>query len=145
MYAEDLSGTGAGLYGGRWNPKGISLLYTTEHISLACMEYLVHNIHVLATADICLTKIQITDSASILSLSPPSLPSDWKEKAFVPASTQKIGLDFVREGTHYLLKIPSAIVPGEFNYLLNPQHSDHSKTRIEEVINPFVMDERLFG
>ena len=67
------------------------------------------------------------------------------EKAFIPASAQKVGLEFARTGTHYALKIPSVIVPGEFNYLLNPQHPEHTQTYIEEIIDPFVMDKRLFG
>lgn len=145
VYSKELSGIGAGLYGGRWNPKGVNLLYTAEHISLACMEYLVHNIHVMIGADICLTKIRIPDSASPLTLNAHSLPPDWMEKSYIPDSTQNVGLDFVNTGEYYLLKIPSIIVPDEFNYLLNPLHPDHSKTHIEEVIDPFIMDERLFG
>ena len=143
-YADDLSGTGAGLYGGRWNPVGISLLYTSGSISLSCLEYLVHNFHVMASEEICLTKIQIPDTDAIRHVDAKELPADWKEKTYLPQSTQSIGRQFFEQGKHYLLKVPSAIVPDEFNYLLNPVHPLHKQTKIKDHITPFVIDERLF-
>lgn len=144
-YAQSLSGAGAGLYGGRWNPVGTNLLYTAGSISLACLEYLVHNYHLLAAQDICLVKIAVKTPAAIHEVSPETLPADWQEKTYTPLSTQEIGREFVREGSKYMLKVPSAVVPDEYNYLLNPAHPDHESTLIREQLYPFEMDERLFS
>lgn len=143
-YARDLSGTGASLYGGRWNPAGVRLLYTAGSISLACLGYLAHNFHVLASQRICLVKLRI-DGSSIQTLSVNHLPAGWNEKTFTPAIAQKTGTAFVRNAKHYVLKVPSAIVPDEYNYLLNPLHPLHARTVIETVTDPFVLDSRLLG
>ncbi|MGW8122042.1 RES family NAD+ phosphorylase [Roseivirga echinicomitans] len=143
-YANDLSGTGAGLYGGRWNPKGVNLVYTAASTSLACLEYLVHNIHLMGMNELCLSELQISDDSSIEVLPLNDLPPDWQSKAYTPLSTQKIGLDFFQRAEAYLLKVPSAIVSNEFNYLLNPLHPDHKQTSVHQQITPFTIDERLF-
>jgi len=144
-YADDLSGIGAGLYGGRWNPKGLNMVYTAGSISLACMEYLVHNIHLMASKEICLSKIQISETAPVLHINEKQLPADWNEKSYLPITTQNIGQENFEKGINYVLKVPSVIVPDESNYLLNPYHEYHDKTSIVEQIFPFTMDERLFG
>ncbi len=144
-YALDLSGRGAALYGGRWNPQGMPMVYTAGSISLACLEYLVHNYHVLSTKSVCLTKIRTRSDTTYDSLEEGSLPHDWQEKSYTPQSTQALGGQFLRENTSYMLKVPSAIVPSEFNYLLNPSHPGHDLTSVEECLDSFVIDERLFG
>lgn len=142
-YINDLEGTGAGLYGARWNPPGIRLLYTAGSISLACLEFLANNYHLMAPPDICLAKIEI-NSTSIRELNLNQLPENWDEKTFIPASTQKIGADFAKSNMNYVLKVPSAIISEEYNFLLNPMHSDHQKTEVKEIIDPFTLDSRLF-
>ena len=144
LYANDLSGTGAGLYGGRWNPKGTNLLYTTGSISLACLEYMVHNISLMAPKDICLSVIDIVEDSEVYALDIARLPTGWNEKSLLPLPTQQIGADFIKEGKTHILKVPSAIVPGEFNYLLNPLHALHRKIQIVKQIVPFELDNRLF-
>lgn len=144
IYANDLTGTGAGLYGGRWNPKGINLVYTAGSTSLACLEYLVLNFHIMGKPEICLSEIFVADEALIEEVSLNDLPADWQTKKFTPLSTQKMGFNFFHRAEAYLLKVPSAIVPNEFNYLLNPLHPDHKQTSIHQQITPFTIDERLF-
>ncbi|MEM7548488.1 MAG: RES family NAD+ phosphorylase [Bacteroidota bacterium] len=143
-YSNDLSGVGAGLYGGRWNPRGMNLLYTAGSISLACLEYLVHNIHLSEATDICLSIIEIPDDSKIHSVTKESLPDDWNETSYLPHSTQSVGEDFINAGKNYILMVPSAVVPNEFNYLINPQHSDHTKTKTVKKTDPFELDSRLF-
>ncbi|MCV9386490.1 RES family NAD+ phosphorylase [Reichenbachiella ulvae] len=143
-YARDLSGTGAGLYGGRWNPIGTNLLYTAGSISLACLEYMAHNFHLLASQKICLAKINI-ESTDIIELKPKDWPENWNNKSNISRANQEIGLRFVQESKAYALKVPSAIVPDEYNYLLDPLHPDHKNTSLEHLIDPFVLDQRVFG
>ena len=132
IYVNERNGTVSGLYGGRWNPKGINLLYTAGSTSLACLEYLVPNYHLMAGKSITLSIIRLADEVEIEEILIADLPKDWQTKEFMPLSTQKIGLDFFRQSKSYMLKVPSAIVPNEYNYLLNPMHPDHGKTKIHQ-------------
>ena len=139
-----MSGIGAGLYGGRWNPKGINLVYTSSSIALASLEYLVHNYHILSTAEVCLAKISIGSPSSIIEYEAKKLPRDWMQMKELQA-TQQIGKEFYLRQDDYILKVPSAVVPLEFNLLLNPQHEHHTRTKVVEVIDPFVFDQRLLN
>ena len=142
-YINDLSGIGAGLYGGRWNPKGVNMVYTSSSIALASLEYLVHNYHLLSTADICLAKIEVGSPSPILEYQANELPENWNLQLGSQDATQQIGRDFILNGIDYVMKVPSAVVPGEFNLLLNPYHSRHVQTKIKEKIDPFVFDKRI--
>jgi RES domain-containing protein len=143
VYANDLAGTGAAIYGGRWNPKGLPMLYTAGSISLAYLEYLVHNIHLLDKREITLTVLKI-EAPSIKEITENQLEPDWRTKNYTPLSTQKIGKNFIDAGKQHVLKVPSAIVPKEFNILINPFHPNHRLITIEEQITPFILDERFF-
>ena len=142
-YINDLSGVGAGMYGGRWNPIGINMIYTSGSIALATLEYLVHNFHLLSTAEICLAKIEIGKPSSMLEIENSDLPLGWNRQMYLQIATQQIGKDFYLKENNYILKVPSAVVPGEFNLLLNPQHKHHAHTNVVEVIDPFVFDQRI--
>ncbi len=142
-YINDLSGIGAGLYGGRWNPKGVNMVYTSSSIALASLEYLVHNYHLLSTADICLAKIEVGIPSPILEYQSKELPENWNLQLGPQFATQQIGREFIMNGIDYVLKVPSAVVPGEFNFLLNPYHSRHAQTKIADIIDPFVFDKRI--
>jgi RES domain-containing protein len=144
-HIEDLSGIGAGLYGGRWNPKGINLVYTSASIALASLEYLVHNYHLLSTAKICLAKIIIGNPKPVQELQAKDLPVDWNLQMKELQATQQIGKEFYLKQNDYILKVPSAVVPQEFNLLLNPLHDHHTHTKVVEIINPFVFDQRLLN
>lgn len=143
-YVKDLNGFGAGLFGGRWNPRGLNMVYTSGSISLASLEFLVHNYHILSSSDVALAEIQISDDDSLVKVvDEKELPHDWSEKSYTPLSTQEIGNEFLTSSA-YILKVPSAIVPFENNYLLNPMHEAHRETKIRRVIDPFIFDKRLF-
>lgn len=142
-YVEDLSGTGAALYGGRWNPKGINMVYTSGNIALAYVEYFVHNYHLLENIHVCMVSVELPKKISILEVFPEELPEKWYDQRSKIAVTQEIGKRFVQHTDVYVLKVPSAVVPGEFNYLLNPLKKEHQHTRIKETIDPLVYDKRL--
>jgi RES domain-containing protein len=144
-FVQDLSGTGAGLHGGRWNPKGLNLVYTAGTIALAYVEFLVHNYHILANLDVCLAMIKISPGRSIQKLDTKGFPADWAEDVTFKRTSQEIGKNFIKNKQDYVLKVPSAIVPGEHNYLLNPFHLLHAKTKVQHVIVPLKYDKRLVG
>lgn len=140
VYADDLSGTGARLYGGRWNSKGKAVVYTASSQSLALLEVLVHLTPLLIPKDYYAVEIEVPDE-SILSINSEYLPEDWND-LLPPATIKKIGDTFLAENKYLLLKVPSAIVPDEFNYLINVSHPLMEEVRVVKK-KPFSFDERL--
>lgn len=140
-YSNDLSGKGAELAGGRWNSKGIALVYTGQTIALCMAEVAVHIPFGIIPVDYELITLEIPDE-DIYELKKSQLPEDWK--SLPPAySTQGIGDGFVKKGKFMVLKIPSAVVQGEFNYLINPLHPKIKKVKIKKT-ETFSFDQRLF-
>ena len=138
-FINDLTGKGAALFGGRWNSKGIYILYTAATASLALLETIVHT-STFPKEGFCILEIEIPEN-KILEIKEKQLPSDWRMLP-APARLRKIGDSFVRNREYLALKIPSVILPGEFNYLLNPEHPDFKKIRVIKT-NKISVDERL--
>lgn len=142
-FAEDLSGEGARRFGGRWNRKGFSALYTASSISLASLEVLAHtSIHTMPE-DLVVVEIEIPDEASRTAISPDSLPENWRSFP-APAHLADIGTDWLRKNEALVLVVPSVLIPKETNYILNPRHSECTDVKILEV-QPFAFDARLLG
>ncbi|MBL4675609.1 MAG: RES family NAD+ phosphorylase [Mucilaginibacter sp.] len=139
-FITDLTGTGARLYGGRWNSEGRSMVYMASSRSLAVLEVLVHLQPLFTPSDFCIAEIEAPED-SILTLDASSLPSNWQD-ASSPAELKQIGNQFIQETKYLMMKVPSAIVPQEYNYLLNPWHPDIKKVSILNT-HPFSFDDRL--
>jgi len=139
-YVADLSGTGARLYGGRWNSVGRSMVYLASNRSLAVLEVLVHLSPAIFPANFCLAEFDVP-LANIITLMPDELPHNWQD-ILSPNQLKKTGDEFLKQQKGLLLKVPSAIVPEEFNYLINPLHPDASKIKLIKQ-QPFSFDERL--
>lgn len=119
-YANDLNGTGAKLFGGRWNQVDTPCIYTSESRSLAVLEYSV-NINIDFISDslsICIFEI---DEKQIKEIKPQELPNDWRETP-APYSTKSIGTEWLQNNVP-IIKVPSIIIPDEHNYILNPSIS----------------------
>ena len=138
-YKDDLSGTGAKLFGGRWNTPGLAAVYTAENISLAVLEILVNTDKHLIPPSYFLLKMQVPDAIPVKIITHAGLKDKWY-RDFEYA--QFIGSNFLTSGKEAILKIPSAVVKEEFNFLLNPAHADFKKIRIKESV-PFDLDVRL--
>jgi RES domain-containing protein len=141
-FANDLSGKGAEKSGGRWNSKGTALVYTSESRALCTTEIAVHTPLGNLPLDYQLISIEIPDDVPIQKITSSDLPSDWKSIPHV-YSTQSIGDKFVAEGIFPVLKVPSAVVQDEYNYLINPAYIGSAAIKIK-TIEPFNFDERLF-
>jgi RES domain-containing protein len=141
-YISDLSGKGAEISGGRWNSRGTAVLYTSSSRALCTAEIAVHVPLGILPSDYMLATIEIPDDEPIEKVLPQELPSDWKSFPYVH-STKSIGDRFVSDKKYLVLKVPSAVVQGEFNYLVNPFHPGFQKVRIvnQEL---FEFDSRLF-
>lgn len=121
------SGEGARLYGGRWNPKGVPMVYTAANQSLAMLEMLVQDQPLRARY--IMIEARIPSGATIDRVSVNDLPSDWREIG-ARDKLQTIGGEWARRRSAAVLAVPSAIVPAESNYLLNPLHPDFKRIKI---------------
>ena len=137
-HARDLSGTGALLYGGRWNKKGISLLYTSESLSLAALEIVANLSSSKLNRDLNCVEIDFPDHLKITV--PKKLPPKWNSYPY-SSETVNMGSEFV-EKDGLCLKVPSAIIPSESNYLLNPNHDDFEYIQLMDA-RPLILDSRL--
>jgi RES domain-containing protein len=141
LYSDDLSGTGAKLFGARWNSKGTPMLYTAGHISLAVLELLVHSSFKNFSIDLDLIDIQLPANIEPAEISVKKLKSKWE---YDQDYTRFIGDEFIRNKQDLLLKVPSAIIREESNYLVNPLHADFKKVKVRET-RSFKPDERFFS
>ena len=121
------SGEGARLYGGRWNPKGVPLVYTAESRALAMLEMLVQDepLH----ARYVVIPATLPDGLAIERVDPAKLPSDWR----VPQRTEDlraIGAEWAASKRTAVLAAPSAVLPEETNYLLNVLQPDFRRIRV---------------
>jgi RES domain-containing protein len=126
-----LTGAGAAMCSGfRWNSQNTRLVYTSGSRSLAMLEVSVHLdlSEDLPTDRFCI-ELEIPDRVPIQTVDIRDLPSDWDAKP-PGISTQQIGDDFVFERKALVLKVPSCIVPEEYNYLINPDHEDFKLIRL---------------
>ena len=139
-HARNLTGEGARLNGGRWNHKLTPCLYTSESRALALLEYSVNvNIDDIPHT-LSITTLEIPDSI-ILQLTIASLPRNWRESP-APTATKDFGTDLLKNASHPVIKIPSAIIPEEFNYILNQLHRDSAAFRVIDVAD-FVYDVQI--
>lgn len=125
-----LTGIGASMTSGyRWNSLNTRLVYTAESRALATLEVSVHlDLSEDLPMDRYYVEIEIPDDLLILEVNIDDLPDDWDSKP-PTVTTQIIGDDFVFENEAAVLKVPSSIVPYEFNYLINPGHPDAGKIK----------------
>jgi len=138
---EPLFGEGARRYGGRWNDVGVSVIYTSEHRSLAALEVLVHLNGTNPNSPYQLLSYEV-DEAMIHYLPEAELPPDWRQEP-PPFSTVQWGTQWARENRSVALAVPSTVVPEEQNIVLNTNHRDIRKIKTGKS-TPFVFDPRLF-
>lgn len=138
-----LSGIGESISEGyRWNSLNTRIVYTAETRALATLEVSVHlDLSEDLPDDRFYVEIEVPDAITIQEVKLEDLPNDWNSK---PPSliTQAIGDDFVNYNEAAILKVPSSIVPKEFNYLINPLHPDSSKIKVLST-SKMMFDQRL--
>jgi len=127
--ATAFSGEGARRYGGRWNRKGVPIVYTAGNLSLAMMELLVQDQPLRARY--LTIPAEIPAELTIERVDIARLPADWRHPAALEA-LRTIGSDWAAGLRTAVLAVPSAVVPAEINYLLNPRHPHFAKIVIGE-------------
>jgi RES domain-containing protein len=141
-YPIELSGKGAAMSGNRWNSKGTEIVYCAESRALAMAEVAVHLSLTSLPDDFVMVEIDIPSDVSVISFPLDELPENWNSFPHL-LHTQKIGDDFASLRESCVLKVPSAVVPGDFNILINPHHPEVASIKIVDQVD-FPFDKRIF-
>ena len=138
--SQAFDGEGAREYGGRWNSPGIPMIYTSATMSLAALEMLVHLGRSRSLPEYVVFSCRFSDSL-IESLDHKVLPSLWRAYP-APSELAALGDTWIKRGRSSVLRVPSAVIDSESNFLLNPQHPDFPKIKTSSS-EPFELDLRL--
>jgi len=133
-------GRGAAAFPGRWNPPGVRAVYTSENRSLAQLEVLANaeDRDLLTAAE--WTLIPARFDPELLHV-PEKFPDDWRQVP-APDSTRRFGGDWIKKGVSPVLRVPSVVTLGEFNYILNPAHPEFRRLTIGQP-EAFAFDARI--
>ncbi len=135
-------GEGARIAGGRWNRRGTAAVYTSATLSLAALEFFVNLEASEAPDDLVSLFADVPEEMPMATVDVRDLPRNWRRYP-APDPLSEIGTAWVARGGEAVLSVPSAVVPSERNYLLNPFHAAFRKIRIGPP-RPFSLDPRLW-
>jgi RES domain-containing protein len=137
-FCRDLSGEGARLFGGRWNKKGISCLYTAEHPALALLELAVHYTAQSLPEKMNMVLIEVPDDLNKENELKPETDELFENRIY----SLEMGSNWLLQKSSLILKVPSVLCPKAFNILINPAHETIQKIQIVEMIE-VIMDGRI--
>ncbi len=140
-HIRDITGTGAKIYGGRWNHAGYPVVYTSGSRSLAALEFLVHVPMALAPDNLSIVEINIQENVQRESIKESQLPSSWRDYP-APEQLTTIGTNWIKSRSSLLLDTPSAVVDKEVNTLINPLHPDIKHVNVA-IVEEFSFDTRI--
>ncbi len=140
-YADDVTGTGARLYGGRWNSRGVPVVYASQYRSLCLLEMLVHASVDILPADLRMVTIRVPGGLPVYEVTTSQLPAEWRGYPY-DSLTRDIGDTLLKTGKYALIRVPSAIVDEEWNWLIHPGFVAANGIGIAE-IKPLYFDDRL--
>lgn len=134
-----VTGIGGHYSEGRWHHLGSTVLYTAEHPALALLEAMAHSDltidHVPDTLRLCRIQVDASLPAYV-----PALPNGWQANETM---SRKVGMGWLKKGTHALMKVPTAILPHAYNFILNPAHPDIAGKIVEVSDEPVWIDPRF--
>lgn len=139
-HAQDMSGNGARLYGGRWNMKGMPALYASEHVSLCVLEVLVNAVSLQYLQALQLLEIEIANESLVKTIDEKKLKKDWFNDF---AYTQWMGTEMLRQKDILVFRCPSAVIHNEWNYVFNTIHPSYKRLKVTNQ-KRFYFDERLW-
>lgn len=139
-HAHKVNGFGARDYPGRWNSFGNAMVYTSESSSTAVLEVRVHTRKL--RRNLSMTTIEVPDGASTLTIPASKLPNGWNWMRYLER-VRAVGDDFLSSRKYLILRVPSAVDPKAWNYLLDPLHPEMAKVKVVKV-EPYSLDPRLF-
>jgi len=139
---EAFSGDGAFFFGGRWNQAGTRIIYASQTLALAALEKFVHLQADCGAMRFVCFKIKIPAGVKIKTLESASLPAGWRKSPATDA-TKDLGTRWAQKMESALLRVPSVIIPPEFDYLINPRHPDYRLLKIGKPAD-FSFDPRMW-
>ena len=139
-WINDLSGIGAELSGGRWNPKGFPVLYCASNSSLAILEKLVNIDFDLLPEDLFIAELEIPET-SLKTIDRSSLDKSWS-KYPSPDKLKLIGRDWIKSRESFVLEVPSAVNPNESNFVINVNHEMMDQVKVVRTYS-VIIDDRL--
>jgi len=140
IYARDKEGLGSKLYGGRWNNIGIPCIYTSESRALAILEYAVNIELTMIPLTLAITIYEVA-GLEFFNCHIDDLPADWQNNPG-PVSAKEFGSNLLLDKNYLGIRLPSAIVPQEYNYLINPLSVKADELKVLDV-EDFVFDQRI--
>lgn len=117
-------------------------MYTAETIALCALEVFVHLPSSLLPKDFSVVTIDVSEDASLRTIEVEQLEANWSTHP-APFVLAKLGDEWVRENKQLLLRVPSAVIPQEWNVLINPTHPDFDKQVTIANVEPFMFDVRM--
>ncbi|RZL17537.1 MAG: RES domain-containing protein [Pedobacter sp.] len=140
QFAADLDGTGAKLFGGRWNHVGTSCIYTSASRALSVLEFAANVELEFFPSNLSITIYEVADK-EILTISDEELPENWNDLSS-PKSTKDFGTNLLMNSNTLCIQVPSVVVLQEFNYLINPACEKIKLIKVVD-INKFEFDTRV--
>lgn len=138
-YKDSLSGKGAAIMGGRWNSPGVEIIYTASNRALAMSEVAVHVTFEMMPDNYWMMEVELPDDDYDRVT---DLPERWNAFPYAEA-TRAVGDKFILKQDAVAIQVPSAVVQGEWNILINPNHKNFNQVKIVRA-EPFSLDRRLF-
>ena len=135
-------GEGSRRVGGRWNLRGTPLVYTSESLALAALEYLVNVDPETAPGDLVALSAALPDEVSVKIVPAEDLPRNWRSYP-APPELAIMGTKWAKSLETAALRVPSVVVPQESNLILNPSHPEFAKIVVQAPI-PFTFDARVW-
>ncbi|MBI5316431.1 MAG: RES domain-containing protein [Nitrospirae bacterium] len=140
--SQAFDGEGARQFGGRWNRIGTRVVYTSATLSLAALEFFVNLDRDTEPDQLVAISADIPDDLRIGHIEVSDLPKNWRSYP-VPEELQDFGTAWVASASTAMLVVPSAVIPDERNYLLNPAHPDFKRLRLNRP-EAFHFDPRMW-
>lgn len=143
-FISDLTGEGARLAGGRWNPKGTPALYTAESAALSLVEYLARVTLADAPEELAVAVLEVGEPCPVMTLSSADLPAGWDRPSVIPA-TVAVGRHWLEAAEFPAIRVPSVLLPPGlgWNIVLNPRHPGLNLAVVE--VLPLRIDNRLMS
>ena len=128
---EAFSGEGARIAAGRWNSRGTRAVYLSGSLSLAALEMLLYTGRAAFTIPLVVFRVEIPGEIAVETLAPEKLPANWRQQP-PPESTRRLGSEWIARGSALALRVPSVLIPEDWNILINPAHPAFSKISISK-------------
>jgi RES domain-containing protein len=138
----DFSGEGARRFGGRWNSRGVPMVYASTSLALAAIELFVHLEPGQAPNDLVYISALLPEGEPARTLQSADLPPTWWTDNALDA-TRDLGDAWIKSRSSLALQVPSVPIRAEWNVLVNPLHPRISELQIDPP-QPFVFDARMF-